>query len=180
MEPGFTIEASGGAFGDGTHPTTQLLLRALEALDSGSFQPKNACDMGAGSGILSLAVAAKFGCPVLATDIERQAIETLQRNAVNNGFADAITGVHADGFDHADITARAPFDLIVMNILAEPLMRLSADAVDALAPGGLLMLSGLLHWQEEPIREAYTGLGLELLHRLSLGDWVALIFEKPA
>lgn len=135
--------------------------------------------MGCGSGILSFAMLARFGCPVIAADLERQAIETVQENALHNGLADRLTAVHSDGFRHPAITAQAPFDLITMNILAEPLLQLATDAVAALAEGGVLILSGILQWQEPQIREAYAGLGLELASRLTLGDWVTLCWQKP-
>lgn len=175
----FSIEAGAKSFGDGSHPTTAGMLAALEAIDPKSFDPRAACDMGAGSGILTLAIASKFRCPVVAVDIERQAVETLQQNAAENGLAEWVLPVHSDGFSHPEIDPRAPFDLIVMNILAEPLLSLASDAVARLSEGGVLILSGLLAWQESQIREAYEGLGLELASRLKAGDWVTLCYAKP-
>ncbi len=164
MEQSFTLEAGSKAFGDGSHPTTKMVLAAIEAIDPAAFAPRVACDMGAGSGVLSLAIAAKFGCKVAAVDIERQAVETLRANALHNGLAvipfpaggglgwgcskampdpaaplpasplrgegssGVIIPVHSDGFRHPQIESLAPFDLIVMNILAEPLLSLAADA----------------------------------------------------
>ncbi|MFZ8477652.1 50S ribosomal protein L11 methyltransferase, partial [Staphylococcus aureus] len=83
------------------------------------------------------------------------------------------------GFDHPQIAARAPFDLITMNILAEPLLALAAPAASHLAPGGVVIVSGMLAWQEPQIREAYQSLGLELATRLMVGDWATLGFGKP-
>jgi ribosomal protein L11 methyltransferase len=174
----FTLTSSAHAFGDGTHPTTAGVMAALEAIDPAAFTPRIACDIGCGSGILSLAIARLFACPVIAADISAESVRTTRENAHANGLADKLRGVQADGFDHPDITA-APFDLIVMNILAEPLMTLAADAERALAPDGVLILSGLLQWQESQIREAYQSLGLELTSRLTLGDWVTLVWQKP-
>lgn len=173
------IAAGAHAFGDGSHPTTAMVLAALEALDPAEFQPCASCDIGAGSGILSFAIAARFGGEVVAVDISAKAIETLQQNARDNALDNRLIALQANGFDHPAVATRAPFDLIVMNILAEPLLQLAAAAETHLAPGGVLILSGLLQWQEEAIREAYLGLGLELASRLSLNDWVALIFQKP-
>lgn len=173
------FQAGAGAFGDGTHPTTAGVLAALEGIDPALFTPAIACDMGAGSGIISFAIHARFGCPVVAVDIERQAIETLQVNAASNGLENAITPVHADGFSHPELAAHAPYGLMVMNILADPLLRLAAGAEAHLASGGVLIISGILLWQEPPLREAYSGLGLELTGRLSLGDWVTLCWQKP-
>lgn len=173
------LQAGAQAFGDGNHPTTAGVMAALEAIDPALFTPRNACDMGCGSGILAVAIAHGFACPVIAADIERQAIEIVQQNAVHNKVGDWVFSVHSDGFRHPEITARAPFDLIVMNILAEPLLQLAADAVNHLENNGVIILSGLLQWQEAQIRDAYTGLGLELTSRLVLGDWVTLCFQKP-
>ncbi len=173
------IQAGANAFGDGTHPTTAGVLTALEAIDPDQFTPGIACDMGCGAGLLALAITTKFGCPVVAVDLERQAIETVQVNAEKNGLADRLLPIHSDGFRHPDIRARGPYGLITMNILAEPLLSLASDAESLLAEGGVLILSGLLQWQEAQIREAYEGLGLELASRLVLGDWVTLCFQKP-
>ena len=211
MENSFEISAGAHAFGDGNHATTRMVLAALSAIDPQHFIPRNTCDMGAGSGILSFAMARQFGCPVVAVEIERAAVETIKQNAAVNGFsislpqrgrvgvgADGapaeqynaplltsprmgegwIIPIHADGFRHADVAANAPFDLIVMNILADPLLMLAADAYANLAPGGVCIISGLLRWQEAQIREAYAGLGLELAERLSMGDLVCLIWQK--
>ncbi len=173
------IAAGAQAFGDGTHPTTAGVLAALEEIDPAQFQPRIACDMGAGSGILAMAVARQFACPVVAVELERAAVQTLRENAAENGLGDAITALHADGFDHPDITARGPYDLMTMNILAEPLLRLAREAERHMAAEGLLILSGMLRWQEEQIRLAYQSLGLELAARVQLGDWVTLCFQKP-
>jgi len=173
------IRAGAHAFGDGSHPTTAGVLAVLEAIDPTQFTPRRACDMGAGSGILSLAMHQLFSCPVLAVEIDRQAIDTLHENIESNGLGGAIALLHASGFDHPSVHAHAPFDLIVMNILADPLMQLAGAAEKALAHEGVLVVSGLLQWQEPQIREAYEALGLELTARLTLKEWVTLSFQKP-
>lgn len=89
-----------------------------------------------------------------------------------------IYTIHAEGFAHPAITAAAPFDLITMNILAAPLLALAGDAERHLAPGGVLILSGIFLWQEPQIRGAYQSLSLELTSRLTLGDWVTLVWQK--
>jgi ribosomal protein L11 methyltransferase len=179
MTSDIIFSAGAHAFGDGSHPTTAMVLAALEALDPAEFQPLRACDMGAGSGILSFAIAKKFNCAVVAVDIERQAVETLQENARANALDKQLIALHAKGFSHPAITAQAPYQLIVMNILAEPLLDLAMTAEKNLDAGGVLILSGLFSWQEPQLSEAYQGLGLELAHRLSLKEWVCLSFIKP-
>ncbi len=174
-----TLAAGAQAFGDGQHPTTRMALAAIEAIDASQFSSRSACDMGCGSGILSLAIAAKFGCPVIAADVLRESVEATRENAEKNQLAGKVTPIHSDGFRHEEIEAKAPFDLIVMNILAEPLLSLAADAARHLAEGGVLILSGIFLWQESQIREAYQSLGLELGERLTVGDWVTLVWQKP-
>lgn len=171
------LQAGAHAFGDGSHPTTMGVLAALDAIDQAAFTPRHALDMGAGSGILSLTIAARFGCPVLAVDLDKQAVETLAANAAANEVA-GITALQADGFDHPEIKKQAPYDLIVMNILAEPLVRLAGAVVAHLAAGGVLILSGILRWQEFQISEVYQGFDLELTARLAVGDWVTLVWQK--
>lgn len=174
-----TFQAGAQAFGDGSHPTTAGVLAALEAIDPAAFTPRIACDIGCGSGILTLAIARLFACPVIATDIAAHAIETTRVNALDNGAEALVTAYQASGFAHPAVRAAAPFDLIVMNILAEPLLALARDAEARLSPQGVLLLSGILQWQEPTIRAAYQSLGLELASRLTLGDWVTLVWQKP-
>lgn len=178
MDAEFDLEAGAHAFGDGTHPTTAGVLAALKIFDPAEFSPGNACDMGAGSGILSFAMVEKFRCPVIAVDSDRRAVETLRENALHNGCGEQVSAVQADGFDHPAVRDAAPYDLITMNILAGPLLALAADAERHLASEGALILAGILIAQEASIREAYAGLGLELTFRLAIGDWVTLIWQK--
>lgn len=173
-----TLSAGAHAFGDGTHPTTRGVLEVLSGIDPALFTPRHALDMGAGSGILSFAMIEKFHCPVLAVDVEASAVAAIEENARANGVA-GITALRADGFAHPEIRARTPYDLITMNILAEPLLRLASDAATHLAPDGVMLLSGILVWQETTIREAYQALALELTGRIQIGDWVTLVWQKP-
>jgi ribosomal protein L11 methyltransferase len=179
MNTPFTIEAGAAAFGDGNHPTTRMVLVALEAMDGPHFTPRMACDMGAGSGILALAVHGQCRCPVVAVEMAREALPILRRNIAANGAEGRIIAIHADGFAHTDVAAHAPFDLITMNILATPLLKLAVSAEAALAPGGALIISGALQWQEPQLREAYAGIGLELTARMVLADWVCHVWQKP-
>lgn len=174
-----TFAAGADAFGDGQHPTTLGILTALEAIDPAAFAPRAACDIGCGSGILALSMARLFGCPVLASDIAMSAVDATRTNAEKNGLQQQITAVQAHGFTHPHFAAQGPFDLIVMNILAEPLLDLAGDAVSHLAPGGVLVLSGILKWQEPQLLAAYQGLGLELASRLTVADWLTLLWQKP-
>lgn len=174
-----TLSAGAHAFGDGAHPTTRGVIEALAMIDPAEFTPRIACDMGAGSGIISFAIIEKFGCPVVAVDVEASAVATLKENAARNGIGN-LHAIHADGFNHREIAARAPYDLITMNILAEPLMRLAGEACRHLADDGVMVLSGILQWQETQITQAYASLGLTLSARLVAGDWVTLVWQKSS
>lgn len=184
----FTLSLAAGAsaFGDGTHPTTRGVMEMIAAIDPAHFTPRIACDMGAGSGILSLMIAQQFSCPVVAVDIAETCLPTLQQNAQQNGVAlgvyfnqPSLLPLRADGFAHRDIAAYAPYDVITANMLAEPLIHLASDMQMHLSAGGVLIISGILQWQETTIRQAYDGLGLELASRIVIGDWVTLGYAKP-
>lgn len=170
---------SAKAFGDGTHPTTAGVLAALDSIDPSVFMPQRACDMGAGSGILSIAIAQRFGCGVVAVDLERESVTAVRENVARAGLAEQVMALQADGFAHPEIAAQGPYDLIVMNILAEPLVGLAREAVDALAEEGVLILSGMLVWQQEQVTAAYEALGLMLSSRLTVGDWVTQVWQRP-
>jgi ribosomal protein L11 methyltransferase len=178
MQDSIDLVAGADAFGDGSHPSTKLLLAAIEALDPTSFAPKTACDMGCGAGLLALRMAQRFGCMVVAVDIERSAIQATQKNAQANDLADAVIAVHSDGFAHRNIRQHAPFDMVAMNILPDILLQHAHAATEATADNGLLVLSGILRAREEEVLHGYQSLGCALLHKLRLEDWVALVFEK--
>ncbi len=196
-----TLSAGADGFGDGSHPTTAGVLAALESIDPTLFSPRLACDIGCGSGILAFSIIRLFNISVIGVDNQRKSIETSLENAKKNGveiinykqenFAyfikngaenpprhGAFLPLHAEGFAHPAIAAAAPFDLITMNILAAPLLTLAAEAEHHLAPGGVLILSGIFLWQEPQIHAAYQSLNLELTSRLTLGDWVTLVWQK--
>ena len=178
MDSSITLIAGPAAFGDGKHPSTSMILQALEALDASQFRPRSICDMGAGSGILAIRAAQKFPqAIVVAVDMEARAVVAIGENARVN-HVPGILAVHADSFRHPQITAHAPYDLVLMNILAEPLLALAHEAVAALNHEGILILSGVLAWQQEQIIDAYQRLGINLTHRLQQGNWVALLWVK--
>ncbi len=179
MSDSLTLTAGAHGFGDAQHPTTQLLLGALDALCQ-QFMPKNICDMGCGSGILSLRAHQLWPvATIISADISEEAVATAHRNARDNGASDSLKIVRSDGFSHPTLIQNAPYDLILMNILAEPILEMISDTYRYLESGGILLLSGLLSWQQEPIIEAAEGLGMELSHRFRGGDWVAHLWQKP-
>jgi ribosomal protein L11 methyltransferase len=171
------IEA-GLAFGTGHHETTALCLGALSDLAK-RWRYTNVLDLGCGTGLLAIGAAKLWRRRVMASDIDPIAIEVTRTNARANGEATLVHAVVADGLGNPVLAARAPYDLIVANILAEPLTRLAPDIAKSLAPRGMLVLSGLLHWQENLVLSFYRphGLTLRQIHRD--GPWSALALESP-
>ena len=171
------IEA-GMAFGTGHHETTALCLSVLSDLAK-RRRFANVLDLGCGTGLLAIGAAKLWRRRVLASDIDPVAVEITRENAVANGEAPRVAAVAANGLTHPAIAKAAPFDLIVANILAGPLTRLAPAIARALAPGGMLVLSGLLQWQENLVVSYYRPLGLILRRTRRDGSWSALVLERP-
>ncbi len=172
------IEA-GLAFGTGHHETTALCLEALTRLARVRAY-RNALDVGCGTGVLAIAAAKLWHKSVLATDIDPVAVETTRGNAQLNEVGPLIKSGVAEGLDHPFIRAGAPFDLVLANILAGPLTRLAPQICSVIAPGGSLVLSGLLYWQEGLVLSFYRPQGMVFRHVLRQASWSALILERPA
>ena len=166
------IEA-GPAFGSGSHETTRGCLIAIDRLAK-RRRFLNSLDLGCGSGILALAIARAMKRPVLAVDIDDWAVGTAVANARSNGLGALVRVTKGDGLSGPEIRRRAPFDLIVANILARPLVRLAPDLVGALRMGGVAILSGLLHSDQAALIIAYRAQGARLIGRDRLGDWTTL------
>jgi ribosomal protein L11 methyltransferase len=177
----FEIDA-GLAFGTGQHATTAGCLQALDRLASNNCYFTNIADVGTGTGLLAFAALALWPeARAIATDIDPIAIDVARDNAainhvpVGHGPGELLLGV-ADGMDSPLLSARAPFDLLIANILAGPLIELASDFVAALSPGGTIILAGLLDTQAEAVATAYTRLGLELGNR-GAGEWPVLVLK---
>ena len=173
------IEAN-QAFGTGSHPTTKGCLLTLDALAK-RRRFTRVLDLGCGSGILAFAMAHLWASPrmpiVRGVDIDPISVETARENALINGLARRVRLVAGNGLDHPEIRGGAPYDLIVANILAGPLVRLARPIATALAPGGRLVLSGLLADQETFVRAAYMQCGLHLEQRRCLDGWTMLLLR---
>jgi ribosomal protein L11 methyltransferase len=176
----FEIDAS-LAFGTGQHATTSGCLAALDLLENNNFAPTNIVDVGTGTGLLAFAAMALWpNAKCIATDIDPVAIDVACDNAAINGVklghgaGELLLGV-ADGMDSPLLTARAPFDLIIANILAGPLIELAEDFTSALVPGGTIILAGLLDTQVDAVVAAYEKLGLKIADRSS-GEWPVVVF----
>lgn len=169
----FRIEAS-QAFGTGHHETTSGCLALLDRLAGEGLAFRNVVDFGTGTGLL--AFAARHLWPdarVLATDIDPVAIAVTRENAVLNDLGDVALEVSA-GADGAETRARAPYDLIVANILAGPLIDLAPDFLRVAAPGATVVLAGLLTTQADAVAAAYEARGARTVSRDVRGDWTIL------
>lgn len=170
------IEAA-QAFGTGHHETTTGCLEAIARI-ARRRRIRSALDVGTGTGILAIAIARRLHVPVVASDIDPIAVRTARANARDNGAADIVL-VRAAGLDHPRIAKGAPYDLIVANILAGPLVRLAPAICRAAARGGSLVLSGILTQQAPRVIAAYRTQGAVLSERLVRGGWTTLILERP-
>ena len=180
----FEIDA-GLAFGTGQHATTSGCLAALDELEREGAVFANIADIGTGTGLLAFAALNLWPeARCIATDIDPIAIDVARDNAAINGVklghgvGELLLAV-ADGLDSPLLTARAPFDLIIANILAGPLIELASDFERALAPGGTIILAGLLESQADAVAAAYEGLGLSLRARTA-GEWPVLALRSRA
>jgi ribosomal protein L11 methyltransferase len=166
----------GMAFGTGTHATTQGCLMAIDAIVQHETIER-AIDVGCGSGILAIALAHAARRRVIACDNDPVAVRVTEENAELNGVAKRILAIRAEGLDHVEIVRRAPFQVIVANILAQPLIELAPRLSRSLLQGGHLILSGLLATQEEAVADAYRAQGIALQRRIAGGDWVTLMMR---
>ena len=171
------IEA-GLAFGTGHHETTALCLQAISQI-ARQRRPKHILDLGCGTGVLAIAAAKLLHETVLATDIDPVAIEVARENARANAVAPLIHAAVADGFASPTIRDRAPFDLILANILAGPLTKLAPELAAALAPQGTAVLSGLLRNQEKLVLSFACAQGLIFRRAMRDGPWSALVLQRP-
>jgi ribosomal protein L11 methyltransferase len=178
----FEIDA-GLAFGTGQHATTAGCLAALDKLETGGKSFANIADIGTGTGLLAFAALSLWPeARCIATDIDPVAIEVARDNAAINRVrlghgAGELLLAQADGMASPMLAARAPFDLIVANILAGPLVELASDFARALALGGTVILAGLLDTQAEGVIAAYDAQGIATIDR-GFGEWPVLVCER--
>ena len=178
----FEIDA-GLAFGTGQHATTAGCLAALDRLESAGKHFANVADVGTGTGLLAFAALALWPeAKCIATDIDPVAVDVARDNAAINRLklghaAGELLLTQADGMDSPMLAARTPFDLVIANILAGPLIELAPDFARAIAPGGTVVLAGLLDTQADSVIDAYAAQGLALEDR-GFGEWPVLVCER--
>ena len=168
------IEA-GAAFGTGHHGTTVGCLLAYDRLIKAKRYRK-VLDVGAGTGVLAIAAAKTGATLAVGTDIDRVSVRISRENATVNQTRARF--VHASGLNHRLVASHAPYDLVFANILARPLTYLSQDIKDALKPGGVAILSGLLRTQERAVKAAYLSRGFHVKFAIRRDAWVALVLQR--
>lgn len=174
---GLLIEAA-MAFGTGHHGTTKGCLEAVDKLLNEAVTPRNVADIGCGTAVLAIAAAKVLDADVIASDIDPVAVDVAVANAAANGVGARLTCVEAAGFDHAELARRAPYDLVFANILKGPLIELAAPMAAHVAPGGHVILSGILNDQAEAVVAAYEAAGFALRDRRVIGDWTTLTLGR--
>lgn len=173
---GVLIEA-GPAFGTGHHGTTLGCLLGLEHVMRKRRVTK-VLDLGTGSGVLSIAALKVGARRAIGTDIDLDSVRVAEENAAKNHVAFRFKGVHCSGVRSPIVQNDAPFDTVFANILARPLVGLAPDIYRVTAPGGAIILSGLLQHQEPQVIGAFSGRGLSLIKRFHRDGWSTLLFEK--
>lgn len=187
-EPGVTdfVVPASQAFGTGQHATTAGCLAMLTHIRRQGALVRNLADIGTGTGLLAFA-ALDLWPRALATasDIDAVCLRVVEENARRNGIAmgagpGELTMLVADGMDHPLLDARGPYDLLIANILAGPLIELAPAFAGGVVSGGSLLLAGLLETQEPAVRAAYRRAGFRLAARLVSGDWSILWLRRRA
>lgn len=164
---------AGQAFGTGHHGTTAGCLEVIEHVVR-ARTIRNALDLGTGSGVLAIAVRKLRAVPVLATDIDPIAVRVAKENLRRNGIAEGIRMETAPGFHSPAFREEGPFDLIIANILAKPLMKMAPQLAVHLAPGGSVILSGILAEQRWKVLSAYNGVHLRHVKTIWRNGWVTI------
>ena len=173
---GIEIEAA-LAFGTGHHGTTRGCLVLLDHVLK-AHRPRRVLDLGTGTGVLAIAAAQAQHHQVLASDIDPLAVRVARENARLNGAGNLVQTVHATGFSAPEFAQHGPFDLVLANILANPLRQMATPMARHLAPSALVILSGLLPHQAQSVIAAYRARGLILLRQLRIEGWSSLLLRR--
>lgn len=173
---GIEIEAA-LAFGTGHHGTTRGCLLLLDHVLK-AWRPRRVLDLGTGTGVLAIAAAKALRGQVLASDIDPPSVQVARENARLNVSGNLVRAIRATGFSAPQFASRAPFDLVLANILANPLRQLATPMARHLAPSAMVILSGLLTHQAPAVIAAYRARGLVPLRHLRIEGWSSLLLRK--
>jgi len=166
------------AFGTGHHETTTGCLEAIDKVLK-RRKPRHMIDVGTGTGVLAIALAKRTRSMVIASDIDPISVITTIENAAQNGVGKQIIALEATGVNHPTIMQNSPYDLIVANILAGPLMALAPSIGRIATKGCTVILSGILQHQARGVINAYARQGMVLSEKLQRKDWTTLILQMP-
>ncbi|NDV01853.1 50S ribosomal protein L11 methyltransferase [Pseudoroseicyclus tamaricis] len=167
------------AFGTGHHGTTKGCLLALERVSGERFA--NIADIGCGTAVLAMAARRLWPeAAVIASDIDEVAVDVARANLKANGMDGQVALAEAAGFDAPALAEAAPFDLILANILAGPLISLAPAMASHASPGATVILSGLLTNQAEEVADHYRAAGINLVSNEAIGDWSTLTLRVDA
>ena len=164
------------AFGTGHHGTTRGCLLLLDHVLK-AYRPRRVLDLGTGTGVLGIAAAKALKIGVLGSDIDVPSVQVARENARLNEAGHLLRAVRATGFSAPAFARRAPFDLVLANILANPLRQLAGPMARHLAPRALVILSGLLTPQAPGVIAAYRARGLVPLRHLRIEGWSSLLLQ---
>jgi ribosomal protein L11 methyltransferase len=173
---GIEIEAA-LAFGTGHHGTTRGCLLLLDHVLK-AYRPRRMLDLGTGTGVLAIAAAKALHGAVLASDIDPASVRVADYNARLNETGHLVQTIRATGFSAPQFAQRGPFDLVLANILANPLRQLATPMARHLAPSALVILSGLLTHQAGGVIAAYRARGLVPVRHLKIEGWSSLLLRK--
>ena len=165
------------AFGTGHHGTTRGCLLLLDQVLK-AYQPRRVLDLGTGTGVLGIAAAKALKTGVLASDIDPPSAKVARENARLNETGSLVQVIRATGFSAPEFAQRGPFDLVLANILANPLRQLATPMARHLAPGALVILSGLLTHQAPAVIAAHRARSLVPLRHLRIEGWSSLLLRK--
>jgi ribosomal protein L11 methyltransferase len=172
---GIEIEAA-LAFGTGHHGTTRGCLLLLDHVLK-AYQPRRVLDLGTGTGVLAIAAAKALHATVLASDIDPLSVKVARENARLNASGHLVQAIHATGFSAPQFAEFGPFDLVLANILANPLRQMATEMARHLAPSALVILSGLLTPQAASVIAAYRARGLMPVRHLRIDGWSSLLLR---
>lgn len=178
---GMLIDAA-TAFGSGDHGTTKGCLQAMLDLKGKGICPWNVLDMGTGSGILAIGSWKLWQTQITAVDIDEESVRVAKKYRDLNDVPSEAAGMTCeagDGFNTEIVQRRKPFDMVIANILAGPLIDMAGELKDVCDNLAYIILSGMLTTQADEVRAAYEAQGLRFVNRIDIGKWSTLVLQNP-